>query len=681
MPHSSNSNAHSHSGGGGTWYPNDTDITMPERNGPTSKPTSSHSSTEAQLGRALNPKDHMTFDATGNAVGTYLVVPWDASRGIPSEEAALSRAYRTTTNPYDIARANGIDEKSVYARTYGTTQVFVVPNGPAFESDVPAVAHGYANGLSAYKPLTDPITGVQRMSPTVAGNPLNLSIQVQNGKREITFRGSATSLLDHTTSSNYQGLVLGTLNLENVIVPKDRNYDAGSWIRRKEAQFSNGDTMEVTDDGSAVTFTPNNEFGENVVQASPMQTLSPLHPFTRVHPEVAHRALMTCYNRNKLPIADIEHRKAFRHIFITRPECYICCSKGTGPSDTMDLSEQAMVDEEFHSSYLRFPHIARLLSPVYICQNPGGDPFANWNYLLSNRVQGLSTAGTTLGIRESVTAATRGVQITPGTIITSNNGNTLDLSFRDTKYMDVYEMIRMWMLYIHKRTTGEFFPPFNGYQYRNSWSHATNGTGTVNGYTCSHPYDRALEYAASLYDIVVDETGKNLLYWCKYYGIFPISLSNPMLANDKNSALANEPLLSVGFRYQYKLENIYRTLCEFNYNAGLNPELMTEADQDLTAYINKSCYFGAGGMFTGTPYIIAQQSLKRNPLDPSTFVQYVPQLCFHLPEGIGSAEYMNEGLVFDRSNPVAKQSTGSRVLRTIAEATERFLIGSTINAI
>jgi hypothetical protein len=279
---------------------------------------------------------------------------------------------------------------------------------------------------------------------------------------------------------------------------------------------------------------------------------------------------------------------------------------------------------------------------------------------LTNRVQGLSVAAMNLGVRESVATAVRGNAVNPGTIITTNTGGTIDLQFRDTKYMDVYEMIRMWMWYIHKRTTGEFFPPFNGYKFQNSWNMATSGTGELNGYTCSHPYDRALEYCASLYDIVVDETGTNILYWCKYYGIYPVSLSNGMLSNDKNGPLINEATITTTFRYQYKLENVYRTLCEFNYNAGLTPELVHGSFDDVASFINKSCYFGAGGMFTGTPFIVSQQSLKRNPLNPEEHIIYTPRLCFHIPDGAPGVDFMNVGLV--DNNGVRSPSTLQQVV-------------------
>ena len=668
------------SGGGGSWYPTDTAVTQPASSAKhttlMTKPWEQQQNGKREYvdrTRTLTPADHMRFDATGRPINTKRVLMWNINDDdYPSEEYALANSFQMTSDPFDVALAQGFQIEDVAELTYGDTTVYVVPwKKKAIQSDVPLTAHGVDMLHNPYHPLVDVNTGLEMQSATIEDNPLNVRVNLNNSSgepgnvRQMTFRGSVTSLLDGAAAAYYQRLVLGQVELENIIVPKDRNYDDSSWKARGGTKFLDGTTNET--DPGVVFVEPENEFGSAATYASPKQTLSPLHPFTRVHPEIAHRALLTSYNRTKLPIADIEHRKAFRHIFITRPECYICCAPGSSPSADSLLSEQAMVDEEFYASYQRFPHVSQMLSPVYVCPTPGGDPRANWNYLLTNRVQGLSVAATTLGVRESYTPSGSGIQIATGTTLTSLNGGTLDLQFRDTKYMDVYEMLRMWMWYIHKRCTGEFFPPFSGYQYQNTWAHSANGNGTLNGYTCSHPYDRALEYASSLFDIVVDETGKNIIYWCKYYGIFPISVTNPMLSNDKNAALTAEPLISTSFRYQYKIENTYRTLIEFNYNAGLDISngLTNTVDEDAAAFMRSSCYFGAGSMFTGTPFIVAQKSMKRNPLDPTTFVKYVPQLAFHLPRGIGSIDYMNEGLVYDREGGPSAKPTSTHQMRYV----------------
>ena len=360
--------------------------------------------------------------------------------------------------------------------------------------------------------------------------------------------------------------------------------------------------------------------------ASQITPTSPLHPFTRSFPDRARNALITAYNRTKLPIADIEHRKAFRHIFITRPECYLM-------STSDQPSMQAINDEDMNTCWLRMPHILRALSPVYVCQCVSVPHYANWNFLLSNRVQGLTTGPNTLSVVDSMTKGVRGATVVPGKNLTTNLGGTLELQFTDTKYMDVYEMLRIWMLYIHKRRTGQFFPPFNGYQYENAFYPAGAGTMQSGGYGLLHPYDRALEYCASVFDVITNESMTKVLYWCKYYGLYPTNVSSSILANTKNAALTGEATVTATFQYQYKQENLFKNLVEFNYNAGL-VNSMGKTRDDVTAYLRNSVpflyrengeggtsfttsnlknYRGAAGMFTGSPYIMTEMSGSYDP--------------------------------------------------------------------
>lgn len=659
----SNNTIYSHAGGGGTWTPDYTDETRAGEKPATYSYGDKVENTNSYVReRTLKPRDHFA---------QFKVLIWNTELGEPSK-TDYTKAVMMRTNPMDIALAQGMPVENIRKVKLNTSDdyLYIVPWKPVIEnrSDVPVAAHGTAQY---------PNMG----ATTISGNPLNM--MVRNGPsdsindfREVTFAGSSTKLYEGMRPDHpYQ--VTGLTGLEEFVIPKTKTINLSDWIQRKSPQYLDGSSFEQGDGAYPAVYTePDNPFGDIAEKASPKQTFHPMHPFMRVYPQAAHSAIWTSYNRTKLPIADIEHRKAFRHLFITRPECYICCASGSGSKEGSRLSEQAEFDEEFHSSYMRYPHVSQMLSPVYVCKSPGPDEFANWNYLLTNRVQGLNVAAMNLGVRESVATAVRGNAVNPGTIITTNNGGTIDLQFRDTKYMDVYEMIRMWMWYIHKRTTGEFFPPFNGYKFQNSWNMATSGTGELNGYTCSHPYDRALEYCASLYDIVVDETGTNILYWCKYYGIYPVSLSNGMLSNDKNGPLINEATITTTFRYQYKLENVYRTLCEFNYNAGLTPELVRGSFDDVASFINKSCYFGAGGMFTGTPFIVSQQSLKRNPLNPEEHIIYTPRLCFHIPDGAPGVDFMNVGLM--NNNGVRGPSTLQQVVSAagvIARAAVKTLTG------
>ena len=361
--------------------------------------------------------------------------------------------------------------------------------------------------------------------------------------------------------------------------------------------------------------------------ASPETPTSPLHPFFRVHPNRAHNALVSAYNRTRLPIADIEHRKTFRYIFITRPECYLM-------SGMDQLCMQAERDEDISSIYARMPHVIRALSPVYVINSQTAPAYANWNYLLCNRVMSMNASGNQLSVVDSMTKGVRGATITPGKLMNGNLGGALEFTFRDTKYMDVYEMIRGWMWYIHKRKIGKFFPPFNGYQYANNFTAA--GTMFQGGASFNrlHPYDRALEYCCSVWDVITDETGMNILYWCKYYGLFPTQVSAGVLGSTQNGASnTNEATVSAQFQYQYKRENVYKNLVEFNFNAGI-ADSVGNARSDVVDYLKNAIsylnredgnggvpatsnvlrnYGGASSMFVGSPYIITEQTGGMDP--------------------------------------------------------------------
>lgn len=332
--------------------------------------------------------------------------------------------------------------------------------------------------------------------------------------------------------------------------------------------------------------------------------ISPFQPFTRSNPRIARKANLFTYNRTKLPIADIEYRKGFRHLFITRPECYIVCNDGG-----IRLCEQALYDEEFSSIYTRMPYALEVLSPFYITGSWSEDSLlTNWNFLLSNRVQGFSPGGMSIGVNDGVSKSVSGYSITPGSIIDSDVGGTFELLFKETKYLECYETLRAWMMYISKRHKGYFSPSFNGYKYKNNFY--TNTGQIFDQGLILHPYDRAIDYASTIFDIVTDETGRKIIYWCKYYGVYPVSAALS-LSNENNQPMT-EMSCSATFRYMYKLENTNKSLIEFNYNAGIvskTGRLTALAEESLPYLIredndNQLGYLGAAGMFTGSPYIV-----------------------------------------------------------------------------
>ena len=381
--------------------------------------------------------------------------------------------------------------------------------------------------------------------------------------------------------------------------------------------------------------------------------LSPLHPFTRIDEykgglyRATKKMLFQTYNRTHIPVADAEFRKGFRHIFFNRPECYVMYVDNGKPH----LCQQAAKDEDFYSLYQRLPHVVELLAPSYVVGTMSTASYANtssssfhdnWNYLLSNRVIGMEIGEEQLSQKETVSKSVEGYTVMPGLHMDSRTGSTISISFRDTKDLEVYEFLKAWMAYIHKRARGYFAPPYFGYQYENIF-YPTNRVPTKINKTYKtyplHPYDRALEYTASIFDFATNECDDKIIYWCKYFGVYPVSVSSP-IANENNGPISADSFkINATFRYQYKLPGSNKSLVEFNYNSGICDELgnlkLAQTPKYSMPFIHKDrlddtrvypqqwdthdpCYalaqaLGASGLFTGTPMVL-YECLNRNPL-------------------------------------------------------------------
>ena len=177
-----------------------------------------------------------------------------------------------------------------------------------------------------------------------------------------------------------------------------------------------------------------------------------------------------------------------------------------------------------------------------------------------------------------------------------------------------------------------------------------------------HPYDRALENCASIFEIYTNESMTKILYWCKYYGVYPEEASIEGFSSEINKAATAESGLKCNatFRYQRKLECVDKSLVEFNYNAGITdnmgrvksslaihnsyPFLLRSEDAiKLSSQCKTSSdvvlpnYIGASGMFTGSPYIVMGETSKDPLNNAETTIS--PYLMF---TALSDSEFNNE---------------------------------------
>ena len=325
---------------------------------------------------------------------------------------------------------------------------------------------------------------------------------------------------EHFTKPSFLGTGKDYSTWESANKRLDESINSSYMANAKDGKYEvpvfQGATTNInpTNDPEIKNILDNGGFGEDneskVSSNNARTPISPIHPFLRMQTNsktgynASQIATLTTYNRTSLPVADLEWRKAFMHIFISRPECYIMATE----NGKLVLSEQAENDEDFGSCYTRMPHILKLLSPIYVTGSFSSNSLdSNWNYLLSNRAMGAPIAQTSLSINENVAKSITGYTVTPGMTVDSLQGSTIDVSFRDTKNLEVSEMIRMWMMYIHKIKRGIFAPSFNGYQRHNAFDSdmPDGGKPVYKDIHRYHIYNRALDYLRPLATRIEDE--------------------------------------------------------------------------------------------------------------------------------------------------------------------------------
>lgn len=130
----------------------------------------------------------------------------------------------------------------------------------------------------------------------------------------------------------------------------------------------------------------------------------------------------------------------------------------------------------------------------------------------------------------------------------SKFGNTVSIDFRNDKDHSILWMIYQWMCYIYLVSAERNFQP-NLY----------------------HQYHGILDYAASIYYIVTDRTGKFIKYWEKLVGVFPIKA--PFSIFSWNDDIFTQDSISIDFQYSFRSDPMdYDVLVDFMAVSGLLSE-------------------------------------------------------------------------------------------------------------
>ncbi len=283
------------------------------------------------------------------------------------------------------------------------------------------------------------------------------------------------------------------------------------------------------------------------------------------------------YNRFKVPDLNLAHNKSVTYVFFTRPDLNILTygDRPTAVSQVLNHTESAMV-------WRRYPEIFKLLTANTRCADGN-----NFNMLLSNQVTSFDIQDEVLTTNEAG-KSWGGYEMEYGDSYNGRSAGEFSCNFTEVSDYSVINMIKLWITYIDNVSRGAWSPSYN-----------LRGSGGVNESdpNASYVYTKTLDYAASAYVFKCGPDGEDVLYWSKYYGVFPISTGASALSWDNGKPIGDSPNLNIRFKYSFKRDLSPISLIEFNHNACIG---RTEAKYVPSYNVN---YAHSSRPFVGTPYI------------------------------------------------------------------------------
>ena len=284
------------------------------------------------------------------------------------------------------------------------------------------------------------------------------------------------------------------------------------------------------------------------------------------------------YNRYKnIDGGNLAWNRMVTHVFFTRPDLNLLYNNGPLLSELRNFSEVTLL-------WQRDPNLFRLLTD---CNRTGESFKNNFNLLLSNQIANFEFKDETISKVES-TKTWKDQKIIYGGSYTGRGDGEISCTFIETRELSITNLIRLWIMYIDNVTSGIWRPSYNlyrkhpeeaggldlkvNYGFTNEDKKLQNANDSLFTEKMSHIYTRTLDYAASCYAFKLREDGEEIMYWTKYYGLIPTSLSLSHLNWQAGSPDSDVKTVNVTFAYSFKKDLSPISLLEFNANSYIQDE-------------------------------------------------------------------------------------------------------------
>lgn len=251
------------------------------------------------------------------------------------------------------------------------------------------------------------------------------------------------------------------------------------------------------------------------------------------------------YNRFKMVIPDAELQRSFAHVFFVKPQCNIRITSGAVMSG--NSGENMQLDPAFSYAWNHSPEVVRELAANMTNSS------TDFSFLLSNAAASFSLSDEYIDY-ESYGKGYTGYKVAFGRHdAESKTAGDFTVTFKDDNEFNIYRMIKLWVDYISGVYRGKYGPKDSMIK------------------------ENILDYAGACYYILTAEDGETILFWSKYYGVFPTTIPSNQYSWSRGTLLSS-PEIDIKFAYSFKCDYRIHTLVEFNRNARLqNSNLNTVA--------------------------------------------------------------------------------------------------------
>lgn len=251
------------------------------------------------------------------------------------------------------------------------------------------------------------------------------------------------------------------------------------------------------------------------------------------------------FNRYKLAMPDFHATKTIPYIFFTKPIMNLVDARG-------NLTTLAKDDPLWESMYADEPKNFFGLDGEY------GGYQHEFNSLLSNAAMSFQASDEVLKTVEHGETYTGWKMVYGRNTNESNTAGQFSIQYMDDHNYNIYKMHKIWVEYINRVYRGHIPGPNVKAQLENN---------DIYRRFRSHIYKKVLTYPCAVYYIVCAADGETILYWTKYYGVFPVN-TPASVSSWTHGSPSGFPEFSINYVYSIKEDFHPITLSEFNRHSS-----------------------------------------------------------------------------------------------------------------